>query len=130
MNLVLQRGFQFIPEGIINGFTRFCKENKIKYRIIDNLSYRNIAKDEIYLVISDNDLIMVVKYAIENGLTLGKELGLISYDDTPLKSVLANGITVISTDFAHMGKTAANLLKHGIMNKFENPSQLIIRSTL
>lgn len=130
INLVLQKGFQFIPEGIINGFTQFCRTHQIKYRVIDNLNFRNIVKEELYLVISDKDLIMIVKYAMENGLSLGKDLGLISYDDTPLKSVLANGITVISTDFAHMGKMAAKILKHGIMNKFENPAQLIIRSSL
>ena len=42
-----------------------------------------------------------------NEYTLGKEIGVISYNETPLKDLL--GITVISTDFNQMGATAADL---------------------
>ncbi|WP_332913348.1 substrate-binding domain-containing protein [Algoriphagus boritolerans] len=38
---------------------------------------------------------------------LGRDIGVISYNDTPLKEILADGITTISTDFHQMGKTIA-----------------------
>ena len=39
---------------------------------------------------------------------LGTDIGVISYNDTPLKDLL--GITVISTDFQKMGILAAKML--------------------
>jgi DNA-binding LacI/PurR family transcriptional regulator len=130
INLVLQDQFQFIPTGIIEGYREFCRNNGIAHEIVENLTPHKIRNREIYFVISDIDLITVVGHVKEKGLTLGRDLGLISFDDTPLKTVLANGITTISTDFAEMGKTAAQMIKKGVFGKKENPSRLIVRGSL
>ncbi len=130
LNLAVNLNFQFIPDGMIAGFEKFCKDFNIDYTIYDNLTYRDIKTNEAYFVVSENDLINVVKFTIENELQLGKEIGLISYDDTPLKSILAGGITVISTDFEQMGKMAAKMIKEKITNRFENPARLILRNSL
>ena len=37
-------------------------------------------------------------------------IGIISYNETPLKKVVENGITTISTDFKAMGKLLANMI--------------------
>ncbi|TVQ06868.1 MAG: GntR family transcriptional regulator [Balneolaceae bacterium] len=130
INLVLQHRFQFIPTGIIEGFMEFCKLLDISYNVLESLSPELIRKGEVYFVISDIDLITVVRNVKDNGLILGKDIGLISFDDTPLKTVLANGITTISTDFTQMGKTAAQMIRKGIYEKVENPSQLIMRGSV
>jgi DNA-binding transcriptional regulator YhcF (GntR family) len=130
INLVLQEQFQFIPTGIIEGFKDFCRNSNLDYEIVEDLHPENIKSGEIYFVISDIDLINVVRTGKRNGFTLGKDLGLISFDDTPLKNVLADGITTISTDFARMGKTAAQMIRKGVLKKQECPLNLIIRNSL
>ncbi len=130
LHLIALTDFQFVPQGIIEGFLDFCKQTGMKYAIDDGLSLRDIKKNEAYLAISDKDLISLVQFAKNNQYMLGQDLGVISYDDTPLKSVLMDGITTISTDFFHMGKMAAKMIKESIHSKIENPSKLIVRSSL
>ena len=52
-------------------------------------------------------LAMLLDQASAKGLEVGKDFGIISYNDTPMKRYVKEGITVISTDFIQMGKKAA-----------------------
>lgn len=56
----------------------------------------------------------MIKLAKKKGYELGKEIGLISYNDTAVKEILEGGITVISTDFEMMGKAAASVILNKI----------------
>ena len=129
-SLITGSDFQFIPKGIMDGFIISCQELGIKYKIVEEIEPGKINRGEAFLVFTDNDLIRIVQHAKSKHLELGKDIGLVSYDDTPLKSVLADGITTISTDFVQMGATAAKMIKEGIRGKFKNPSKLIIRKSL
>jgi DNA-binding LacI/PurR family transcriptional regulator len=60
----------------------------------------------------------------------GRDFGLISYDETPLKEVLAGGITVISTDFEKMGRLAADCILNERHEVVANECRLILRSSL
>jgi DNA-binding transcriptional regulator YhcF (GntR family) len=122
--------FQFVPDGCITGFKMFCKNNTIPFKIIDMLTQNAINENEAYLVFTDADLIMLLKEAKARNLKLGKNLGIITYDDTPVKEVLANGITTISTDFYQMGKFAAECILTHKKVKVYNPFSLIIRDSL
>ena len=99
------------PEGRVDGFKRFCEENNIEYEVIYSLSNRKVKKGEAYFVMSDRNLVRMVKKATEENLTLGVDLGLVSFNDTVLKEVVAGGITTVSTDFKLMGETLAELGK-------------------
>lgn len=61
---------------------------------------------------------------------LGVDFGIISYNDIPLKKVVENGITTISTNFKIMGKTLAEMVLNSQKEQIENPSELIIRNSL
>jgi DNA-binding transcriptional regulator YhcF (GntR family) len=131
LNLVLpSRKFHYVPAELIKGFENFCKHFSIKGSTIEGLSGKTISPGEAFIVFLDQDLISLLKICKEKKLRLGKDIGLISYDDTPMKEVLAEGITVISTDFAMMGKTAARMVLEKGKGKIENPCRLIIRNTL
>ena len=67
---------------------------------------------------------------ISKKLKIGKNIGIISYNETPLKEICSNGITVISTDHAKMGETAARLILENRKEKIKNPFTLIIRKSL
>ena len=61
---------------------------------------------------------------------MGKDVGVMAFNDTPLKEVLANGITVISTDHEQMGRSAATLILEGTIAQIKNPFGLIRRGSL
>jgi DNA-binding LacI/PurR family transcriptional regulator len=75
-------------------------------------------------------MIDFIKQVHIHGLQLGKDIGLISYDDTPIKEILEGGITVISTDFEQMGHTAGQLITQKTKARVANPSRLIKRKSL
>ena len=49
---------------------------------------------------------------------------------SPLKEILASGITVISTDHEKMGETAARMMRNRQQGKIRNPFTLIRRNSL
>ncbi|MHC1704851.1 MAG: GntR family transcriptional regulator [Tenuifilaceae bacterium] len=118
------------PEGQYKGFKKFCKEVNINYELISDIGYRKINKGEVYIAISDDHLVKLIKEAKSSGLKLGEDVGIISYNDTSLKEVVADGITTISTDFKEMGKKLAELVLKKRNIQIENSSSLIIRSSL
>jgi DNA-binding transcriptional regulator YhcF (GntR family) len=117
------------PAEIQRGFAEFCNKNNFKFEILGHPPVC-IKKNEAYLVIDDNSLVAIVKQAQQKGYELGREVGVISYNDTPLKSVVANGITTISTDFNAMGRSVVNLILNNKKDHIENPCSLIVRNSL
>jgi DNA-binding LacI/PurR family transcriptional regulator len=61
-------------------------------------------------------------------LKLGQDVGVISFNETTLKELLE--ITVITTDFETMGRTAAALLLDKKQIKIKNPFYTIRRKSL
>ena len=75
-------------------------------------------------------MVEVIEKAMLQNLKLGSDFGIISYNETPLKKVVGNGITTISTDFQAMGKILAQMILQGKKEQIENKSRLIIRQSL
>lgn len=131
LHLVLGKPhFQYVPKETINGFKSFVKKENIGYTIQDDLDPDKIRKKDAYLLFSDSDIIRFVKYADLKQMTIGKDIGMISYDDTPLKEILLGGVSVISTDFQHMGRMAAQAILDRNIVHMENPGGFIKRKTL
>jgi DNA-binding transcriptional regulator YhcF (GntR family) len=118
------------PVGMLEGFHDFCEEHDFDYEVIKNLNERHLSYGEVYIMPNDLHLVELVKKARNQGYTPGREIGVISYNDTPLKEVVAEGITTISTDFAAMGKNLANMVLTKSKAQIENPSSLILRNSL
>lgn len=122
--------FQYVPTGIVKAFRQFAKEEQIHYRIENELTLWNITKGDAYLIFSDTDLIRFVKSIQTRRLETGKDIGLVSYDDTPLKEILLNGVSVISTDFREMGIAAVRSILDKEPVRIKNPVKFIKRKTL
>lgn len=122
--------FQFIPDGTVKGFEQFITDNHLNGKVIPNIREHTIKPGELYIVFPDNDLIYLIKKAKENKWKLGHDIGIIAFDDSPMKEVLEDGISVVSTDFESMGKTAAELILSGKKEKLYNPFRLIRRKSL
>ncbi|TAE25824.1 MAG: GntR family transcriptional regulator [Cytophagales bacterium] len=131
LTMVLSRDhFQYVPLGTLAGFERFGQESGFPVRVVDNYHDDLVQPGEAFLLFAERDLIALIKRVGRAGWQLGQEVGLIAYDDTPVKEILAGGITVISTDFAQMGQTAGELLTTRTRAKRANPGGLILRQSL
>jgi DNA-binding transcriptional regulator YhcF (GntR family) len=103
------------------GFRDFCLQMPIEFEIVADIKTFNIYSGDIFIVVDDRDLEYLVRWSMENELQLGSDLGIISYNETPLKGIVASGITTISTDFAEMGKSMAEMILNNKRLKLDNP---------
>ena len=118
------------PQEVADGFVSFCLKNDKKYEIVDDLHQHQLSKGEAYLVQQEADLVQMIKMVRKSSLTLGKDLGIISYNDSPLKEVLGGGITVVTTDHTEMGRSAARMILDKTREKVRNPFTMIRRNSL
>lgn len=116
--------------GIKNGFVNFCEEEGFEYEIMERACHHDVRSRELYVVIEEADLVEIVKKASAKNLKLGKQIGMITYNDTPFKEILAGGISVLSTDFMRMGETMAEMVKNHSRKKIKNPFKLILRNSI
>lgn len=118
------------PPGMQEGFVKFCKEYGHSYEIIPDFDNHGLESGDVYIIPNDRDLVNVIEKARKQKLKIGKDVGIISYNDTPLKKVVENGITTISTDFRAMGRILAEMILQQSREQMENASSLIIRGSL
>ena len=118
------------PVGMKIGFKKFCEDFGFSYMVIPEFKDRKIIKGEVYIIPDDRDLVKVIEKSKLQNLILGVDFGIISYNETPLKKVVENGITTISTDFVEMGKILARMILNEKKEQIENKSTLIIRHSL
>ena len=85
---------------------------------------------EAYIVIEETNLVNLIKSCRSGELKVGKDVDIISYNETPLKEILLDGISIISTDHAKMRETAARLILENRKEKIKNPFTLILRKSL
>ena len=112
------------------GFKLFCSQNNFEHEIISSLKNRIPEKGEVYVILDDRDLLRIIKDIKQTNLILGKDVGIISYNETLLKEVVEGGITTISTNFNLMGERLAQLIITNEFAQIENPNGLIIRKSV
>lgn len=118
------------PIETIDAFNRFCTDHQLKHNVLENINDREVQPGQAYLVIKDSDLVKIVKDCKKNAYQIGKDVGIISYNDSPMKEIVGSGITVISTDFVRMGKDCANFIVNKERVNKVIPTQLIVRGSL
>lgn len=119
------------PVEIEIGFRVFCQQYDLHYTVINEIAPdRQVTAGEVFVVIEETDLVNLIKISRSHNLKIGENLGIISYNETPLKEILLDGITVISTDHEKMGETAARLIMNNSKENIKNPFALIRRKSL
>jgi DNA-binding LacI/PurR family transcriptional regulator len=117
------------PNRILKGFRKFCSKHNLDFAVLEEI-YDDIIlkKGDLFITIEESDLVNLINQIRHDEYELGKDIGVISYNDTPLKELL--GITVISTDFKIMGQTAANMILNNEKGKIKNPFNFIDRHSM
>ncbi len=122
--------FTYHPKTAIDYFRKFCSEFGITHSVIFEPEKFKIKQGNLYFLVSDRTLANFLDQCAENNFEPGVEAGVISYNETPMKKYVKNGITVISTDFELMGQKAAEFVNTGEPVQFEVPTSLKLRSSL
>ncbi len=112
------------PKGILKGFERFVEVHKFPARVVPRYDEGALEKGKAYIFISDTSLFRFLKDVQLNKFVLGKDVGIIAHNDSPVKEIIAGGITTISADFKQMATLAANAVNN------RTPIQEVLSSTL
>ncbi len=127
---VIFPNYTYHPVEILDGCRRFCQEYAFTFKVVDNITEEPIREGEVFINLMEEDLVRLVERIVSLKLTLGREVGLLSYNETPLKKIILNGITTISTDFQEMGTMAARLILDNVCRREEVPFYLTLRNSL
>jgi DNA-binding transcriptional regulator YhcF (GntR family) len=119
-----------IPIEILRSFKKFLKDFDIKGGIRAEYTVGSIEKGKVYFTLDNTDLYMMIKDAKIKNLVLGKDVGLLSHNDEPVKELIGDGITTFSTDFGLMGKKTAEYVLSREKIQETVPTVLIRRNSL
>ncbi|MGF1925834.1 MAG: GntR family transcriptional regulator, partial [Bacteroidia bacterium] len=120
----------YFPKEILTGFYRFCQQYAFSHKVIHEIDVEEIVVGEVYINLMEDDLVVLIERLIAQKLKIGKDVGVISYNETPLKRIILNGLTTISTDFRMLGTKAAELILGNRTEKIEVPFYLTLRKSL
>ena len=115
---------------ILTGFVRFCKQYNFKHQVLDCLYHEQMESGAVYINLAEDDLVILVEKIIEGNFKMGKDIGVISYNETPIKKIILDGITTISTDFKMMGEKTAELILKNSIERIQIPFKVTLRNSL
>jgi DNA-binding transcriptional regulator YhcF (GntR family) len=116
------------PAEILNGVAQYGKDHKMKTSVCGNADKANLVPGTAFVVTSETDLAKLIKKIRKTTLKIGKDIGIVSYNETALKDLL--DITTVTTDFKEMGKNAAKLILQKKHVQVKNPFRMIRRTSL
>lgn len=111
---------------------RFCRDNDIAAEFHTRITPEIIREKEVYLILNsqyDLGLIELVRRARELNYRVGRDISIISYNESPINEIILNGLTTISTDFRQMGVLVARMILDKSPAKVKCDFQMIRRNT-
>ena len=118
------------PQEILKGFYQFCTQYAFGYKVVHAIEDEPINEGEVYINLMENDLVTLIERILSLKLKVGRDVGVISYNETPLKKIILDGITTISSDFQMMGERTAHLILGRSTKHIEIPFYLTLRPSL
>ena len=109
----------------------FGKKNQVPVEILDDIP-ETLERGDLFFVSGsrlDRRLSELLKRITASGLSPGKEVGLICYNDFPLNEFIFGGLTTLSVDFREMGRVAGEMVLSGSLSKVQCHASLIRRRT-
>lgn len=128
---VIRLSSSLYGEQICASVGRFCRDNGIRAEFYDEVPDSVSAGDVFLLLNSQLDwgYVSLSQKIRESGLSIGTDVGIISYNEFPLNEVVLGGLTTISTDFSLMGRTAAEMVLCGKLHKVHNEFSMTHRKS-
>ncbi|MBC8005056.1 MAG: GntR family transcriptional regulator [Verrucomicrobia bacterium] len=129
LNLVFPQA-EYYPPYIARGFRIFCQTHGFDYSIIDRMEEIEICRGQAYIIVSDDDLYSFIRKVKQMNWSLGKECGVVAYNENPVKEILCDGITTISTNHEEIGYLAACMILTRRFERIKSPFKFIRRNSL
>lgn len=121
---------QYYSKYILRGFQIFCQVNELEFSVIDQLDAHDVTQGEAYVIISDEDLYRFIKYCRIKKWKPGLDVGVVAYNDNPVKEILEDGITTITTNHDEIGRIAAQMILNKNFHRIKSPFEFIRRNSL
>lgn len=119
-------------KSVTKAVEHFCHNNEIPVEFHKEITPDIIRPKEAYLILNsqfDLGLIELVRIAREMNLRVGRDISIISYNESPINEIILNGLTTISTDFHQMGVLVAKMILEKKMEKIHCDFHMIRRAT-
>ncbi|PWG80545.1 GntR family transcriptional regulator [Pararcticibacter amylolyticus] len=118
------------PDEVLKSYKKFIKDFNINGTLKNKYEPGSIEPGKVYFTIHNLELWQMLKDTKNKGMTLGKDLGILSHNDDYVKEIIFDGITTFSIDFANMGKMAAEFVLSKKPVKLVMKNELIRRNSL
>ncbi|APZ45547.1 GntR family transcriptional regulator [Polaribacter reichenbachii] len=122
--------FTYHPIETVDYFKEYCALNNFNYRIVTDPKTFKVHKNTAYISTSDRMLGRFLEQSKEKNYEPGKDVGFLSYNETPMKKFIYKGISVISTDFKELGTKAAEFVMQDKLMQHYVPTKLTLRESL
>lgn len=122
--------YTFHPWESVVYFKKFCKSHNLKCHVIKNSKDFKVEKNMAYISVNDRTLYDFLDQCALANFELGKDVGILSYNETPIKRFTYKGISVVSVDFKEFGAKAAEFITSDELIKTYLPTNLILRESL
>ncbi|QZT37329.1 GntR family transcriptional regulator [Halosquirtibacter xylanolyticus] len=118
------------PYETVQAFESFCMDKKKTFTILKTVDTLEVKKGVCYFSVSDRMLGRIIEQCKSNSYVLGEDVGILSYNETPMKKFVDRGISVISTDFEELGVLAARFANDGEAIDYCVPTKVFLRESL
>ena len=119
------------PHSSLLFFKKFCQDRGFAGLVLNRrIRPVDIEPGTAYLTVEQKDVVNVLKGCRQKQLKLGRDVGLVAYNDIPLYGVIEDGITAVSVDFGEMGRRAARFVGAREPVRVVLPTRLIRRGSL
>jgi len=117
---------------ISSSIRRFCHDYGINVAYHSTVTDEIVSEGESYILLNsqlDSELNKLAKAAFKKGFTIGKDISIISYNDSPINELVLGGLTTVSADFAMMGTLAADMILNKELSKIKCDFKMVRRAT-
>lgn len=119
------------PASAIDYFVRYCNDRKFEFEVIhQDPGEKDIQAGYAYICLKQQDLVSVIRLCNRYNYKVGKDIGILIYNDMPVLEIIKKGISSISIDFAEMGRKAAEFIKSQQKIQEFLPTRLVLRNSL
>ncbi|MFT4152215.1 GntR family transcriptional regulator [Parafilimonas sp.] len=127
---IMVPSYTYFPDEITKGFKKFCHEYAFSGAVVNDIRKETLQPGTVYISLMEDDLVTLIEKINDSKLEIGKDIGVISYNETPLKKLILQGISTFSTGFEEMGRQAAQLVLDSTRRKIAIPFYAKLRPSL
>lgn len=117
------------PDATMVGIDKFCRTNRMDFIFSHELKRENICRGTLFIVVRDDIVVDIIQQCDAQGLKIGDEVGLLAFNDSPLRSVTNPPVSSLSVDFNAMGEAAAQYVLRRQSIQKTMPLRVVLRQS-